>query len=566
MASTFGGIEISKRALFAQQAALSTTGHNIANANTKGYTRQVVNLVASRPMEAVGMMRSNAPGQIGTGVEYDSIKRIREGFLDHQFYNESKEYGSWKVRQDTLEKLEAITNEPSDTGIRQVIEKFWNAWQTVSKEPENTTARAALKESAVAMTDSFNHTAQQLTDLKNDLTENVGVKVSEVNSILSQVASLNNEIFRVEGLGNDANDLRDQRDLLVDNLSQIMNINVEDSEGGYNIKMGNTELVHGISVTNKFADAAQSSSGGSTGSDGIPTITFEDAYKSGDLNSGEVYGMIYSRDNYLTSYRFQLDSMVQTMVGGQVTITVPAGSVLPKQVPAGTIVNDGTSSKTYDGTEQLTDSERIMKKDVQVTLNGLNALHELGYSLDSPPQSGIPFFTMKSGATTLDAASIQVNPDIVANVGKIASSMRVETTKDNQGNDIISLTNGNETVVKGNNSVALAIATLRESKFNFDPQSTGIPILVNGSFDEFFRAIVGQLGVQTQEAQRQADNQKALVDQVDSRRQSVSGVSNDEEMANMIKYQHAYNAAARVMTTFDEMLDKVINGMGRVGA
>jgi flagellar hook-associated protein 1 FlgK len=553
MRSTFSGLELSKRSLFAQQTALQTTGHNVANANTAGYTRQVVNLVASRPMEAVGIMRTEVPGQIGTGVEFDSIKRIRDSFLDHQFYNENKELGSWSVRQDTLEKLEAITNEPSDTGIRTVIDHFWNAWQVLSKEPENTTARAALKQNALALTDSFNHVSQQLSDLRSDLTENVSVKATETNSMLSQISSLNSEIYRVEGIGIDANDLRDQRDLLSDKLSKILNVTIDDTPFGYNVKMGSLELVNGGTVVTSFATGIAGGAGGGT------TVSFEDALSAGDLKSGEAYGLIASRDDYLASYQFQLDSMIKSLVEGSSDIILPKGSVLPPTLPAGTIIGN----TEYTGQETLSDAERVLTSDTKITVKGINGLHGLGYTLENPPGSNIPFFVKAAGATEFNAASIRLNPDIVTHVSKIASSSRVLT--DPLTNSIIKDANGVETVVKGNNDIALAAAGLKNAKFSFDPTSNGIPILSNGTFDEFFRAIVSQLGVQAQEAQRQATNQNILVQQVDSRRQSVSGVSMDEEMANMIKYQHSYNAAARMLTAFDEMLDKVINGMGTVG-
>jgi flagellar hook-associated protein 1 FlgK len=323
------------------------------------------------------------------------------------------------------------------------------------------------------------------------------------------------------------------------------------------VRMGSITLVQGIEVVNSFAETPVPSSDGSVT---LPEagITFDDAFKSGDLTSGEVYGMIESRDTYVTSYQFQLDSMVKALAEGNVKVTLPAGSVLPPKLPAGTVIG----STTYTGLENLTDSQRVLAADTEVTVAGLNGLHALGYSLENPPQSGIPFFTLKAGASSFSAASIKLNPELEANVSKIVASSRVLT--DANGN-IVRDSSGRETLVKGNNDIALLAAGLRNSRFDFDPQSTGIPILTNGTFDEFFRAIVGQLGVQSQEAQRQASNQKVLVDQVDSQRQAVSGVSLDEEMANMIVYQHAYNAAARAMTTFDELLDKVINGMGRVG-
>lgn len=534
MRSTFMGLEISKRALFAQQAALNTTGHNIANANTQGYSRQVVNMVAAKPLEYPGMMRSNVPGQMGQGVEFDHIKRIREKFLDDQFHNENKNLGDWSIRKDTLDKLEAIINEPSDTGIRQTVEGFWNAWQELSKSPENTTARVLVKEKALAMTDAFNQTSKQLQDLSTDLTTNIGIKATEANTILDQVAKLNEAIYRVEGLGNDANDLRDQRDLLVDNLSKIVNIAFTEDSNGYNIKMGNVQLVSGNQV-------------GTT----LTTASLEASAASGDLNSGEVYGMIQSRDRYVANYQFQLDSMLKVLVTGDVQTTLPQGMVVPDGTTLTVVNPDGTTAQqVFSGTIQ----QRTLTSDLKVTVKGFNGLHQLGYSGSSPLKSGVPFFTLKPGATDFTAGSVTVNPDIINDPSNISSSARSYTDTD-----------GVDKVVKGNNDMALLLAGIRDIKVNFDPTTTGKAILKDGTFDEFFRSIVGQLGVQSQEATRQTTNQQTLVDQVDSNRQAVSGVSLDEEMSNMIKFQKAYAAAARVMTTYDEMLDKIINSMGTVG-
>ncbi|UQZ84396.1 Flagellar hook-associated protein 1 [Paenibacillus konkukensis] len=534
MRSTFSGLEIAKRSLFTQQAALTTTGHNIANANTQGYSRQVVNMVASRPIEYPGLQNSTVPGQMGQGVEFDSIKRVREKFLDNQYHNENKNLGDWSVRQDTLEKLEAIFNEPSDTGIRQTIEGFWNAWQELSKSPENTTARVLVKEKALAMTDAFNQTSRQLQDLSSDLTENIEVKVKQINQYTSQIADLNEQIYRIEGLGDDANDLRDQRDLLMDNLSQIVNISYTEEDQGYNIKMGNVQLVTGNTVDTTFT-----------------RDTLEAAATANNLNSGEVYGMIQSRDNYVANYQFQLDNMLKVLVQGDTKVTLPQGMVVPDGTTLTVVNSDGTTEqRAYNGTIE----QRTLGANTDVVVQGFNGLHQLGYSASSPLKSNVSFFTLKPGTTEVNAANITVNPAIVSDVSNISSSARTYIDTD-----------GVEKVVKGNNDMALLLAGVRNTKVNFDPSTTGKPILTDGTFDEFFRSIVGELGVQSQEAARQATNQKILVDQVDSRRQSVSGVSLDEEMANMIKFQHAYNAAARALTTFDECLDKVINSMGTVG-
>ena len=139
MASTFHSIETAKRSLITQTAALNTTGHNVANANTPGYSRQVVNMTAADPIDAVAFYRTTAPGQLGTGVEFNSIMRVRESFLDGQFRNENTSLGGWTIRNSTLEKLETIMNEPSDTGIRTVLNNFWNLWSDLSQDPQDVT-------------------------------------------------------------------------------------------------------------------------------------------------------------------------------------------------------------------------------------------------------------------------------------------------------------------------------------------------------------------------------------------------------------------------------------------
>ncbi len=507
MRSTFMGIETSKRSLFTHQTSLQTTAHNMANANTIGYSRQVVNHVASIPMEAMGLQRSNTPGQLGTGVEFDYIKRIRETFLDDQFRSESQAYGDWSMRADTLEKLEAIINEPSDTGIRQVIEGFWSAWQELTKAPENLTARVLVKERALALTDAFNHSGKQLANLSADLTKSITAKSTQVDTLLDGIAGLNQEIYRVEGFGDNANDLRDQRDLLVDELSQLINVTVEENANGYTISMGETALVAG-NVKNVTVNAEY----------------FAGAY-NGALSGGEIYGLIYSRDTTVAGYIDDLNKLADSLVNGQIEVTLPAGTVIPNGASVGGV--------TYTGTI----ANRTLASDLTVTINGFNELHQLGYKMDGT--RGEPFFTLTPGN---EALSFGVNPNIVSDVSGIVSSNRVVSQ------------NGVETTVSGNNEMALLLAGVQLKKINGE-----------GTLDEMFQSIVGEMGVASQEAIRQSKNLEVLVDQVEMRRQSVSGVSLDEEMSNMIKFQHAYNSAARIMTAFDEMLDKVINGMGIVG-
>ncbi|MGN8770373.1 flagellar hook-associated protein FlgK [Paenibacillus barengoltzii] len=533
MASTFHSIETAKRSLFTQTAALNTTGHNIANANTAGYSRQVVNMKASIPIEAYGINRSTTPGQLGTGVEFSSITRIRETFLDSEFRGEVNAYGNWNIQADTLSKLEGIMNEPSDTGLRTVLDNFWQSWSDLSKDPDSITARKIVIQNAQAVTDAFNYMSRQLSNLSQDLTTNVGVKADEVQSYLSSIADLNNSITRLEGLGDNANDLRDQRDLLTDRLAQIINITVQDTEQGYTIMLGGQTLVAGDQVQTVVNAGTTPAEKGAF---------LESAYAGGTLTGGEVYGMIYSRINYVADYQAKLNDLANTIMNGTIKdVSIPSGSMLPE----GTIVNVDTVV-TVGGIDQVVaagtaiPANAVLKADTKINVNGLNGLHQLGFTLNGTTDRGLPFFE------GTDAGTIRLNTLISENPNLIATSLRTGTS------------GTGEAVVNGNNTLALLFSSMNELTFT---AADGSQSTINSQYS----AMVGQLGVQAQEANRQAENSSILVTQVDTQRQSVSGVSLDEEMSNMIKFQHAYSAAARFMTTFDEMLDKLINSTGVVG-
>ncbi|MCG7379567.1 flagellar hook-associated protein FlgK [Paenibacillus sp. ACRSA] len=511
MASTFHSIETAKRSLFTQTTALSTTGHNVANANTEGYSRQKVNMQAAIPMEPFAFLHSTTPGQLGTGVEFDSITRVREKFLDDQYRNENTNFGSWSIQRDTLEKLEAIVNEPSDTGFRTVMDNFYKSWSDLSKNPEDVTARRIVKETTLALTDAMNQISRQLNALSEDLDSNIAVKANEIQGYLGNIANLNSAIVKVESLGDNANDLRDQRDLMADKLSKIMNITVTDSPQGYQIQMNGQALVTGGAVQVP-----------------VDPAFLNTAYTAGTLTNGEVHGMIKSRDTLVSDYQKQMDELANTLANGDIEITLPAGSVIP-------------------ATNALGLAGGALATDTKVTVKGLNGLHQLGYTMDGTTSPGLPFFTATDGGTVITAGNISLNAEILADPNKIATSMRTVDAS------------GTETVIKGNNTLAILIANLKDTPMK---SADG---LRNATIGAQFSAIVGQLGVQSQEAARQTSNSEFLVEQVETRRQSVSGVSLDEEMSNMIKFQHAYNASARFMTTYDELLDKLINSTGTVG-
>jgi len=492
MVSTFHSLELGKRGLFAGQTGVTTSGHNIANANTKGYSRQQVNLTTSPSLDVWTSGEANS-GQLGSGVSVESITRVRDQFLDRQYREQSGTLGEWSVKQDTLAKLETIINEPSENGLRSAMDQFWGAWEDLANEPDSLPARAVIKESAQAFVDTAKSIDRSMTQLKNDLSSQLTSRVSEANSYLNQIVEINKSIQQT---GKQANDLLDQRDLYVEELSKLVSINVEErSNGVLTIKLASddTTLVEGTTIGTVLESDRQMSGGSILGTmDSIRTVE---------------------------SYQRKLNEMVKGFVFGDITVEIPAGSNLAD----GTPVSDNQNS--------------------QVPVKGINGLHRIGWSLkedeNGNSQAGASLFL--GDETNFEIASLEVNPAIKEDSRLIAASLRSESV------------NGQQKVISGNGDLAQLIGKLRDQGVTIDGDTSNIR--------QYFQSMVSELGAETRTSNRQMTNYETALLATDNRRQSVTGVSLDEEMANLIKYQHAYNAAARIVTTTDELLDTIINRM-----
>ena len=523
MRSTFHNLEIGKRGVVAQQTALSTTGHNVTNANTEGYSRQVARLTASIPIEYPGLNKSTYPSQLGTGAEVESIRRVRDFLMDIEYRNQNSTLSTWQTRQENLSKIEGIINEPSEESIATTVSEFWNAWQQLSKNPSSTdlSSRTVVQQKAIALTETFNHMASQLETLSTNLTDRVNSQIAEANNYISQVSALTQSIKRIEGMGDNANDLRDKRDLLVDQLSKLGNIQVTETNDTYQLSFGGVQVV-----------------------DDLQSTPFDIANVAG-LTQGAIAGNIISRDTHVAEYTNQLNLMANTLANGKVEVTLPAGSILP---PGVTIPN-----ATMDAS-----NPRMLAQDTTYTVDGLNGLHKLGYTLGSPASAGQDFFVTSDGTNVITAANIRVNSAIIKDAANIAASMRTETLANADGTST-------EKVLQGNGDLSLLIAGLSEKKFSFDPLRNNGAITDQATFGGYLQSVVAQLGTEADLANKMVENGTLLTNHADNLRLSVSSVSMDEEMSNLIKFQQAYSASARIITTVDEMLDKLINGTGVVG-
>ncbi|KAF0996469.1 flagellar hook-associated protein FlgK [Geobacillus sp. TFV-3] len=530
MLSTFHGLEAARRAMMAQQAALYTTGHNIANANTEGYTRQRVQLRPTPPFPTPGLNRPNIPGQMGTGVEASSVERVREYFLDVQYRGENSKLGYWEARADAVAKMEDIMNEPSDSGLAKTMDQFWQALQDLSTHPENEGARSVVRQRGLAVVETFHYLSNSLTQIREDIGSQIGVAVTEINSLLNQISALNERIAEIEPNGYLPNDLYDERDRLIDQLSQYMEIGVEKHPTGGNA-LPIAEGTYDIYVMNGSAKVYLVQ--GRTAS----AVSFPDG---SDVDGDGVKEM-----------------PPKTGVGN---ITIGANTVAFSALPNGKLRGLIEGYGYQNGTDA--NGQPIIKglyPDMLANLDKLaytfgtvfNNVHQQGYGLNG--STNHPFFAGLGGVNgAAKTITLAADIDDLANIAAATKS-----GEPGNGNNAINLANV-RSLLLSNATVSL------QDGISVDLASLSLP-LSSGTVETNYQGWIGQLGVDGEQANRMKRNSETLRQSVEEKRQSVSSVSLDEEMMNMIKFQHAYNAAARQITVIDEMLDKIINGMGVVG-
>ncbi|WP_323054195.1 flagellar hook-associated protein FlgK [Thermoclostridium stercorarium] len=243
--SSFFGIDIATRGLYSAQRGLATVNHNIGNITTPGFSRQVLEQRAARPI-----LMANGTGMLGTGSEVIGVKRVRDEYLDVKYRTEAQYLGEWDVKQALLEELQVIYNEPSESGFNTVLNEFYDSLQRLSTDPSNPSTRAALKEKAVMLTKYFNSVAAHFEYMQNDINEIIYAKVQEINSLADQIAKLNQQIYSYEVSGNVANDLRDQRGYLVDKLARLINIEAYEVSYG-KLPNGQDDLRFVITISGK---------------------------------------------------------------------------------------------------------------------------------------------------------------------------------------------------------------------------------------------------------------------------------------------------------------------------
>lgn len=505
MGSTFMGLETARRSLTTHQWALQATGNNVANASNPGYSRQRLTLGMTEQL-SVNFGGTKA-GQFGTGVRGETLARIRDLMIDQQYRDESVKNAFYATKEAAFGRMEDIINEPSENGLAKSLDLFWASLQDLSVNPDDTGARSVVRQRAMTLAETFNYMSSSLTKVQDDLKAEAGVVSKKINDLLTKINNVNRQIGDAEPLGVLPNELYDERDRYMDELSQYIEfervpvdyLNGETRGNSQRVAEGRIDIqitVPGNPNPIKLVD-------GITG--GVGEMT-ESAYRAADARTSETMTL-------------------QDMPNGKLRALVEMyGS------QSGPEAADGAYTKMLKDLDEM----------ASVFAMAFNNAHMT--NKDASGTDGRNDFFVNAGTNTntdIKASNIEVNETFMSNLDLIAAS------KD-----------GNI----GDGSGALELARLKEKALSFAGSAT-----TTTSIGKYYQNVIGNMAVEASQNANLAKSTFALLSSSDQRRQSVSAVSLDEEMTMMIQYQHAYNAAARNITAVDEMLDKIINGMGVVG-
>jgi len=614
MSGIYGVLQTGTQALLAQQKGLEVTGHNIANVNTPGYSRQKVSMQANAPT-------MTSQGLVGTGVSAKDSKRVYDGFVGVQIDNENEEMGRWDAQKTALERVEIIINESSDDGLSKTMGEFWNAWQDLVNNPSGDVERLALLGASETLAFEFQNTYNQFSPLQHDLDISIASTVDEINLKAAEIANLNQRIVETEGGGSQANDFRDARDLAVKDLSLMIDVvTFEESSGSINVSLSN-----GSSLVNGSNTSTLSTMVGDSGHKDVvwasdPTVSINSTISGGKLkgwievrdviipghkdvvwasdptvsinstiSGGKLKGWIEVRDVIIPKYKGNMEDLVNGIKGVESTEVVtgaastlsggeyftlsapttdyyvwyekdgtgidpaPGGTGIKVKISTGdtaaqvasltaaaidnaadfdaSITGGATLTIANVVAGDVTDSADsiVLGKKTGFTItkrvdggDGVNYYHSRGYGLKG--STGNDFF---SG--TLAGNNFAVDAAIAADSNKIAAS---------------------GTGAPGDNSNAIAIAELQNAlKMNSD----------TSTFDNFYNSMVSDVGNKVRSSGMSYDHHTAMVSHLENYRESISGVSLDEEMVNLIQFQLGYDAAAKLISTTNEMLDTLIN-------
>ncbi len=550
-ANIFSVLNTAKLGLQTNQTAIEVVGHNISNVQTEGFSRQEVTLEVNRPRR-VGL------AFLGTGVRATSVTRDFDQFLFNQILGESSMLGNFDIRNTFFQRLETIVNESSGVSLNNAMSEFFLAFDDLASNPTNLSARNAVLSAAGTLATVFNQLGSSLLQQRMNLDDAVAGQVTEINSMLDEVAKLNQSIIQLENGNTFANDLRDQRDLLIKQLSEKLDVQLIDTNDNNTVLTlsGGSPLVAGATVFHLSASANLDNRGFKDirvddGMGGTTNVTAE-------IQGGEMRGYLDMRDVETLGLIDQLDRLAAGLME-QVNAVHLQGVGL-----------DGSSGNLFF--ETLTPTVSIGSQNSGTgTVTAINA---------SPSTVTVDKFQIQfTGAGTFDVFNLTTNQTVATGLAvggtvNIANGLAITTGGVPVAGDTVNISVSEDAAMTmalsstvlndtskiaaglsgtGDGQNALNISNIQNSLVFSSGAFT--PGAGTSTFDDFYNSMVSGLGAGSRSSQSILGQQEGVMLQLNSQRESISGVSLDEEMVNLIKFQQAYAASARMITVIEEMFD-----------
>ncbi len=604
MPSTFFGLTIGTSGLFAAKTGLNTTAHNVSNIETEGYTRQVVSQSADSALST-----HNSYGMLGTGVQVNSIEQKRSQYYDEKYRSTSAENGLYGERYYFMKEVESYLNEIQLEGFTTSFDNMYNSLQELSKDASSMTVRTQVTNFAQSLCEYFNSLYTNLQSIQDECNYEIKNQVQKINSIADQIATLNKQINTVEVGGENANDLRDQRNLLVDQLSEIINVDVTERKLGtegltaFVVKIDGNTLVDTYEV-NTLTCKPRDDKRNLCDLDGLYDIYWHNndmLHPSSGTMAGSLKALFEVRDgNNLEDLRGQADEILFGETQLRITET-NINNVADLNIPTQGALTIGNGVYSYSSFEVKVDSEgkyeyvfqlteptrRNYDQGVTVTVGSsvdykgipyymaqmnqfirtfaenFNNVHRKGQSLDG--ETDISFFTgynVVSGEEySLGTFDNTVNTDvtcITSDTTEESTSYYMLTAQNFRVRSVVmdtpsmlATTSNLVDGVSGNDIVEKLIALKGD-----------VTMFKQGDPASFLRTLVAEVGIDTKASKDTAQSQSDILKSVSNQRLSVSGVDKDEEAMSLVRYQEAYSLSAKVISVMQQIYDKLINETG----
>ncbi|MDP7582398.1 MAG: flagellar hook-associated protein FlgK [SAR324 cluster bacterium] len=561
MSSLNSSLNMGQRALSINQRAMQTVGHNIANQETEGFSRQQVRSGTSAP----------DPTGLGGGADAQPTSRVYDKFVQRKILQENPRSEMFKSRGEFLQKIEIIFSETEGNGLHKALNEFWNSWSQLSNQPESEPARMRVKEQSDVLASRFRGMHSQLSGLRKEINGRLVATVNKVNELGQKVAELNRQIFSYEGRQRVANDMRDARNQAIEELSALVDVNsFEDPNGRTTVIIGRDwTLVEGI---NRYQLDGKMK-GGELGMLNIDGVSTNDNRRdlTRTFREGEMAEMLRMRDDTIVEYQKNLDEIAFGLAGK-----------VNKIHASGTGINSAAEmmKSTFGLNSAALNQPLPFLKDGIFQLHLVDPHNEILETYEIEVQAGkdtLPDIVKRLNQTVNDPGLLQASiegdgslllqsgTDYKFIFGEDQSSLAqvlglnsffdtLKGAEDIQlSGHILENTNNISTgkdLIPGDNRIALEIAKLQTRPTMRDETMT---------FDEYYNGVLTGMGLKIQRNNTEQAQQESMVKQFKEIRSSISSVNMDEELTDMMQYQKAYEASARFINTIDKMMETVIN-------